>query len=250
MKARALILGVLHRGDFHPYEIRRRIENAMVECYIDVDVGTLYYAINQLEKEGLIVARSHERVARGGMRTIYAITEEGRTAFRELLHRQFDEEGPVAQTLYGALLFLHLADLARVEESLRRRIARLDELIAKLVTHPQTIVAGDFDGRRLSAQAYRQTATARSHLGHGASRRCRGAKGARCAQSECAGPNVTGQCAFRRAQSYRFGYAAKEEEKEDGEKRPSCTLTGRRCRSPVTHCHGRNTQMYKKPSTI
>ena len=121
MKARALILGVLHRGDFHPYEIRRRIENAMVECYIDVDVGTLYYAINQLEKEGLIVARSHERVARGGMRTIYAITEEGRTAFRELLHRQFDEEGPVAQTLYGALLFLHLADLARVEESLRRR---------------------------------------------------------------------------------------------------------------------------------
>jgi DNA-binding PadR family transcriptional regulator len=132
MKARALILGVLHRGDFHPYENRRRIENAMVECYIDVDVGTLYYAINQLEKDGLIVARSHERVARGGMRTIYAITEEGRTAFRELLHRQFDEEGPVAQTLYGALLFLHLADLARVEESLRRRIARLDEIIAKL----------------------------------------------------------------------------------------------------------------------
>ena len=132
MKARALILGVLHRGDFHPYEIRRRIENAMVECYIDVDVGTLYYAINQLEKDGLIVARSHERVARGGMRTIYAITDEGRTAFRELLHRQFDEEGPVAQTLYGALLFLHLADLARVEDSLRRRVARLDELIAKL----------------------------------------------------------------------------------------------------------------------
>ena len=132
MKARALILGVLHRGDFHPYEIRRRIENAMVECYIDVDVGTLYYAINQLEKDGLIVARSHERVARGGMRTIYAITEEGRTEFRELLHRQFDEEGPVAQTLYGALLFLHLADLSRVEESLRRRIARLDDLIAKL----------------------------------------------------------------------------------------------------------------------
>ena len=132
MKARALILGVLHRGDFHPYEIRRRIENAMVECYIDVDVGTLYYAINQLEKDGLIVARSHERVARGGIRTIYAITEEGRAVFRELLHRQFDEEGPVAQTLYGALLFLHLADLSRVEESLRRRIARLDELIAKL----------------------------------------------------------------------------------------------------------------------
>lgn len=134
MKARLLILGVLHRGDFHPYEIKRRLENAMVECYVDVDVGTLYYAIRQLEKEGLIAAVSQERVARGGMRTIYRITSKGRAAFREELHRQFEQEGPVSQTLYGALLFLHLCDLDVIEELVRARIARLDGLIAKL--HP------------------------------------------------------------------------------------------------------------------
>jgi DNA-binding PadR family transcriptional regulator len=132
MKARLLILGVLHRGDFHPYEIKRRLENAMVECYIDVDVGTLYYAIKQLEKEGLISPVSRERVARGGMRTVYRITAKGKAEFQALLHRQFEEDGPVSQTLYGALLFLHLSDLATVEELIRRRIARLDELIAKL----------------------------------------------------------------------------------------------------------------------
>jgi DNA-binding PadR family transcriptional regulator len=132
MNARLLILGVLHRGDFHPYEIKRRLEAAMVECYIDVDVGTLYYAVRQLEKDGLIAAVAQERVARGGMRTIYRITPKGRTEFRDGLHRQFEVEGPVSQTLYGALLFLHLADLAIVEGALRRRIARLDELIAKL----------------------------------------------------------------------------------------------------------------------
>lgn len=132
MKARLLILGVLHRGNLHPYEIKRRLENAMVECYIDVDVGTLYYAIRQLEKEGLISAVSRERVARGGMRTVYRITASGKAEFRELLHRQFEEEGPVSQTLYGALLFLHLSDLAAVEDIIRRRIARLDELIVKL----------------------------------------------------------------------------------------------------------------------
>jgi len=133
MKARTLILGVLHRGNFHPYEIKRRLQNAMIECYTDVDVGTLYYAIRQLEKDGLIVAVSHERVARGGMRTVYKITAKGKVAFREELHHQFEEEGPVSQTLYGALLFLHLADLAVVEELVRRKIAHLDELIAKLV---------------------------------------------------------------------------------------------------------------------
>ena len=132
MDARLLILGVLHRGDFHPYEIKRRLEAAMVECYIDVDVGTLYYSVRKLEKDGLIEALAHERVARGGMRTIYRITAKGRTEFREGLHRQFDREGPVPQTLYAALLFLHLADAAVVEEALRRRIARLDDLIAKL----------------------------------------------------------------------------------------------------------------------
>jgi len=132
MKARLLILGVLHRGNFHPYEIKRRLQNAMVECYIDVDVGTLYYAIRQLEKESLISAVSQERVARGGMRTVYAISAKGKAEFRELLHRQFEEDGPVSQTLYGALLFLHLADPAIVEDLVRRRIARLDELIAKL----------------------------------------------------------------------------------------------------------------------
>lgn len=132
MNARLLILGVLHRGDFHPYEIKRRLEAAMVECYVDVDVGTLYYAVRQLEKEKLITAVAQERVARGGMRTIYRITPSGRAEFRDGLHRQFEVDGPVSQTLYGALLFLHLADLAIVGDRLRSRIARLDELIAKL----------------------------------------------------------------------------------------------------------------------
>jgi DNA-binding PadR family transcriptional regulator len=95
-------------------------------------VGTLYDAIRQLEKESLIEAVSRERVARGGMRTVYRITRKGKGEFQGLLHRQFEEEGPVSQTLYGALLFLHLSDPATVEALLRRRIARLDELIGKL----------------------------------------------------------------------------------------------------------------------
>ena len=132
MKAKLLILGVLHRGNFHPYEIKRRLENAMVECYTDVEVGTLYYAIRQMEKEGLISTVSRQQVARGGMRTIYKITAKGKTEFLDLLHRQFEEEGPVSQTLYGALLFLHLSDPAIVQGLIRDRIARLDEQIAKL----------------------------------------------------------------------------------------------------------------------
>jgi len=132
MNARLLLLGVLHRGDFHPYEIKRRLEAAMVECYIEVDVGTLYYAVRQLQKNGLIDAVAEERVARGGVRTIYRITDEGRAEFQRGLQAQFEREGPVSRTLYGALLFLHLADPASVKSALRRRIERLNELIEEL----------------------------------------------------------------------------------------------------------------------
>ena len=132
MKAELLILGVLHRGDFHPYEIKRRLRNAMVECYTDVDVGTLYYAIRQLEKNRLIVAVRRERVARGGVRTVYGISDLGKRRFQQLLHEQFAAEGSVAQTLYGAILFLHFSNLPLIADLLRTRISRETEAIRKI----------------------------------------------------------------------------------------------------------------------
>jgi DNA-binding PadR family transcriptional regulator len=134
MKAELLILGVLHRGDFHPYEIKRRLSNAMVECYVDVDVGTLYYAIRQLAHSKLIEATGREAVKRGGMRTVYRITAQGEHRFQELLQGQFETDGNVCETLYAAMLFLHLADLDKVAVALRQRIARLDEAIAEIET--------------------------------------------------------------------------------------------------------------------
>lgn len=132
MKAELLILGVLRRGNFHPYEIKRRLKNAMVECYTDVDVGTLYYAIRQLEKNGLITAVRQERVARGGVRTVYGISSSGKRRFQQLLNNQFAAPGPVAETLYGPMLFLHFADQSLVADLLRTRIASQTQSIREI----------------------------------------------------------------------------------------------------------------------
>ena len=131
MKAELLILGVLHRGNFHPYEIKRRLRNAMVECYTDVDVGTLYYAIRQLEKDRLIVAVRQERVARGGLRTVYAISANGKRRFQQLLNEQFAAERSVAETLYAPMLFLQFSNLPLIADLLRTRISRETEAIRK-----------------------------------------------------------------------------------------------------------------------
>jgi DNA-binding PadR family transcriptional regulator len=126
MKAEFFILGALHRGDLHPYEIKRRLENALVECYTDVDVGTLYYAVRQLAKSGEIASRRSEKVARGGERTVYRITPKGKKRFQQLLLERFSQEGSVAQTIYPILLFLHLVPRSTVSGLLRRRLQQID----------------------------------------------------------------------------------------------------------------------------
>ena len=132
MKAELLILGVLHRGNFHPYEIKRRLRDAMVECYTDVDVGTLYYAIRQLEKNRFIVAVQRERVTRGGVRTVYGISASGKRRFQQLLHEQFAAEGSVAKTLYAPMLFLQFSDLQLIADLLRTRISRETQAIREI----------------------------------------------------------------------------------------------------------------------
>jgi DNA-binding PadR family transcriptional regulator len=132
MKAELYILGVLHRGDFHPYEIKRRLKQAMIECFTEVDVGTLYYAVRQLAEAGLLSAVAHQRVARGGMRTVYRITPRGRARFRELLHAHFAAEGDLRQILYGPMLFLHLADPKLVVEALRGQSERQNTRLAEI----------------------------------------------------------------------------------------------------------------------
>jgi DNA-binding PadR family transcriptional regulator len=142
MKAEFYILGILHRGDFHPYEIKRRLNNALVECYTGLDVGTVYYAVGQLVKSGDIEPKTRQKVTRGGERTIYRITSQGRRRFQELLLERFQEEGTVAQTIYPALLFLDLAKLPAVAKLLRERLRQTESAMAKTRAIKEQLGAG------------------------------------------------------------------------------------------------------------
>ncbi|ASG23375.1 PadR family transcriptional regulator [Nitrospirillum viridazoti] len=123
MKAELLILGVLQGGDLHPYEIKRRLTAAHVDHYIDVDVGTLYYAVRSLARDGLIEAKGVEAVARGGERTTYGLTPAGRARFHALMAERLADVSPRYHPLYPALMFLHHADPDAVADALRHRLA-------------------------------------------------------------------------------------------------------------------------------
>ena len=132
MKAEFFILGALHRDDLHPYEIKRRLSHALVECYTDLDVGTLYYAVRQLAVSGDIASRRTEKVARGGERTVYRVTPKGKKRFQKLLLERFAESGSVAQTIYPALFFLHLAHLPTVAGLLREHLQQTESALTEV----------------------------------------------------------------------------------------------------------------------
>ena len=132
MKAELLILGVLHRGNFHPYEIKRRLQNAMIECYTDVDVGTLYYAIRQLEKSGFIAAV--RRGARSSRRDAHRIRNFGRrqAAVSAASERAVRRSGTGRPNALRPMLFLQFSNLPLIADLLRTRIERETESIREI----------------------------------------------------------------------------------------------------------------------
>ena len=66
------------------------------------------------------------------MRTVYGISAGGKRRFQELLTEQFAAPGPVAQTLYSAMLFLQFGNLPLIADLLRSRISRETESIREV----------------------------------------------------------------------------------------------------------------------
>jgi DNA-binding PadR family transcriptional regulator len=82
------VLGVLERrGPMHGHQIRREAQIDRTELWTEIKVGSLYAALHRLADDGLVEAVRTEQAGKLPVRTIYAITAEGR---REL-HVQREE---------------------------------------------------------------------------------------------------------------------------------------------------------------
>lgn len=55
MSMKLVILGLLLEGDKHPYEVQHIMKERQMDCYIKYAKGSLYYAFEQLEKQGQFV---------------------------------------------------------------------------------------------------------------------------------------------------------------------------------------------------
>jgi DNA-binding PadR family transcriptional regulator len=105
-----VILGLLLEGDKHPYEVQHIMKERQMDCYIKYAKGSLYYAFEQLEKQGAISITHIVRDTNRPEKTIFHITEEGKALFHTLLLKQFEAKNQIYKPIYSALSFAHFSD--------------------------------------------------------------------------------------------------------------------------------------------
>ncbi|MGB3329430.1 MAG: PadR family transcriptional regulator [Thermomicrobiales bacterium] len=82
---RLFILGALARiGPMHGHQIRREAHLNRTETWSNVKPGSLYGALQRMEKDGLIEVVRTEQEGNRPERTVYAITDAGRAEFASL----------------------------------------------------------------------------------------------------------------------------------------------------------------------
>ncbi|REE67672.1 PadR family transcriptional regulator [Paenibacillus taihuensis] len=135
MSMRLLILGLLMECERHPYDIRQTIKyRNWNECFKLRD-GSLYYAVDQLHKDGLIEAAEVVSVPGDNRpdKTIYRITEAGKASFQDLLHAEFKQNSYPQHPLFLTMPFIRHGDPVKVEALIVKQLADCEARIERMI---------------------------------------------------------------------------------------------------------------------
>lgn len=130
MNVRTLCLSVLYTQDASGYEIRKLCTEGECSYFIEASFGSIYPALAKLEQDGLVTSRVEHQAGKPSKK-IYAITEAGRTEFRDALHEPLGEDVFRSPFLLFAR-FAHLLDADLVQTRIEERLAEMDREISEL----------------------------------------------------------------------------------------------------------------------
>ncbi len=140
MSTRLVILGLLRERPLYGYEIKHIIEDRMGD-WTNIAFGSIYYALDKLEEDGLIEQVATEQQGSRPSRTVYAITEEGRKAFLQLLREVWQDVERHYYTFDIGLTYMEALPGEEVRQYLRRRIATLESILQHIEEHREEQLA-------------------------------------------------------------------------------------------------------------
>ena len=130
MNVRTLCLAILNFGEATGYEIRKKTQEGVFSYFINASYGSIYPALTQLTKDGLVSCRPLMQSGRPNKK-IYTLTEKGRQAFIEAL------QSPPGEDIFKSefLMIMMCSDLVapeKLSELIDARIKWLDDKVAYL----------------------------------------------------------------------------------------------------------------------
>ncbi|MBS5915107.1 PadR family transcriptional regulator [Paenibacillus macerans] len=133
MSLQIFILGLLHKGDYHPYDVKKRILQGTNNA-VNVTDGNLYYNFEALLKKEFIQKSQIIQAENRPDKITYSITPKGREAFKEEIYKSFKNAKSI-RTLLPVLPFLEYVDAKKlffyVEDVLERLNNRAKEFEEK-----------------------------------------------------------------------------------------------------------------------
>lgn len=123
------MLALLFERPMHPYEMYQLLVTRRKDRIVKVRPGSLYHAVERLERDGLVAVLGTDRQGNRPERTTYEITVEGRRAVRERV-----AEIVAAPVPEYPQFTLGLAELHNLEsdQALGLLDSRIEALVAEL----------------------------------------------------------------------------------------------------------------------
>ncbi len=149
MNVRTLCLGILSLRDATGYEIKKMVEEGVFSHFIDASFGSIYPALAQMLKEGLVSVRTETHPGRPE-RKVYSITGRGRDALHEAINTDPAPDKFKSEFLFQMLFMdridsAHLAVIydAYIEEQ-EEELRRIETCASDLPDHAGARFVNDF----------------------------------------------------------------------------------------------------------
>ena len=125
-KVDLLLLGLLLDRPMHGYELFQQIQAEGIDTWFNISMAGVYYSIGKLHDQGL-VAELRQSGGRSTRKSIFRLTEEGRSAFFATMETQAISRGRVLLDYDLVIYLLNKLPLQRATELLEKRQALLTE---------------------------------------------------------------------------------------------------------------------------
>ncbi|GAA4909108.1 PadR family transcriptional regulator [Streptomonospora salina] len=130
---RLLVLGVVRAsGRAHGYQVRRELLTWGAEQWASVKPGSVYHALRQLLKGGMLRGAGVEESGEGPERTVFELTGSGEEEFVRLLSKALSDASAKPEFFGAGITFLPCQSRRRVIRLLRSRLAGLEDEQASL----------------------------------------------------------------------------------------------------------------------